>query len=437
LREETLYPIKETNKIGFWSSTALVVGNMIGSGIFLLPSTLAIYGGISLLGWLFSSLGAVLLALVFGHLGRLAPQTTGGPYAYTRKGLGDFPAYLVAWGYWISIWCTNAAIAVALVGYLGVFFPLLGEQPLAAVLTGLGCIWLFSWINSKDIKTIALVQIITTLLKITPIILVGFVGLLYLQSDHFVPFNLSGTSNFSAITATTTLTLFAFLGMESATVPSATIRNPEKTVKKATIVGTLFTVVVYILSSVAIMGSIPPETLAVSTAPFADVAALIWGPSARYIVAAGAVIATMGALNGWILIQGQIPMAAARDKLFPQVFKKVNRRGAPISGIVISSILASLLMLLNYSKSLVAAFAFMMKLSTLSVLTPYLFSTASFAILMFLNKEKNSTGKLIIALLAFCFSIWIVIGCGQEIVFLGFLLLMMGIPFYVWLQRNK
>ena len=99
------------NKIGFWSSTSLVVGNMIGSGVFLLPASLAAYGAISLAGWLFSSLGAILLAIVFGHLGKLAPNTTGGPYAYTRLGLGNFPAYLVAWGYWISIWCTNAAIA--------------------------------------------------------------------------------------------------------------------------------------------------------------------------------------------------------------------------------------------------------------------------------------------------------------------------------------
>jgi APA family basic amino acid/polyamine antiporter len=410
---------------------------MIGSGIFLLPSTLAAFGGISLVGWLFSSIGALLLAIVFGNLARLEPNTTGGPYAYTKIGLGEFPSYLVAWGYWVSIWSTNAAITVALVGYLEVFFPFLAGNAMASILTGLSFIWLFTWINSKKLKTIALIQLVTTILKIAPIILVGFIGILYVKADHFIPFNLSGESNFSAIVTTTTLTLFAFLGMESATIPSSKIKNAATTVRKATIVGTVVTIIVYILSSIAIMGIIPPATLAQSNAPFADAAALFWGESAKYIVAGGAVIATLGALNGWILIQGQIPMAAARDNLFPKVFGKVNANGAPITGIILSSILVSLLMFLNYSKSLVEAFTFMMKLSTLSVITPYLFSTASFAILMFLNKEKNITWKLIVATLAFCFSIFIIVGCGQEIVFWGFILLMIGIPFYVILKRNQ
>lgn len=426
-----------SKKIGLWPSTALVVGNMIGSGVFLIPSTLALFGGISLIGWLFSSIGAILLALVFGNLARLAPSTTGGPYAYTKIGLGNFPAYLVAWGYWISIWCTNAAIAVALVGYLEVFFPILTNNPIGSIAVGLGFIWLFTWINSKSIKAIAVVQLMTTILKITPILLIGFVGVFYIKSDYFFPFNSSGQSNFSAITATITLTLFAFLGMESASIVSSNTKKPETVIKKATLIGTSITIIVYILSSVAIMGIIPPETLAQSNAPFADAAVFFWGEPARYFVAAGAVISTLGALNGWILIQGQIPLAAAQDNLFPKVFGKLNRNGSPITGIIISSILVSFLMLLNYSKSLVGAFTFMMKLSTLSVLTPYLFSTASFAILVLLKREKNIVGKLTIALLAFIFSIWVIIGCGQEIVFYGFILLMIGIPFYVWLQRNK
>ncbi len=410
---------------------------MIGSGIFLLPSTLALYGGISLIGWLCATLGAISLALVFGGLGKLAPQTSGGPYAYTKLGLGEFPAYLVAWGYWISIWCTNAAIAVALVGYLEVFFPILGTNTIAAIATGLFFIWLFTWVNSKQLKTIVAIQLITTVLKIAPIILIGLVGIFYIDFNHFTVFNSSGTSHFSAITATTTLTLFAFLGMESATIPSANIKNPEKNIKKATVFGTSITAIVYILSSIAIMGIIPPDVLAKSTAPFADTAALIWGDSARYFVAAGAIVATLGALNGWILIQGQIPMAAAKDKLFPAIFRKQNKHNSPITGIILSSVLVSALMLINYSKSLVEAFTFMMKLSTLSVLTPYLFSTASFAILLYQTKQKKITTKIMTALFAFCFSIWIIIGCGQEIVFWGFLLLMLGIPFYVLLKKNN
>ena len=422
-------------KIGLLPTTALVVGNMVGSGIFLLPASLAVYGGISMLGWVCSSVGAILLALVFGNLSRLLPAVDGGPYAYTRVGLGEFPAFLVAWGYWISIWSTNAAIAVALVGYLGVFFPALQTNNLLAIATGLGFIWGFSWINTRSIRTVGLVQLVTTVLKVMPLLFIGLVGIFYIQADHFVPFNRSEGSSWSAITNTTMLTLFAYLGMESATIPGGSIQNAATTVRRATVMGTGLTIGLYLLSSVAVMGIVPPAVLATSTAPFADAAAIFWGPSARYIVAAGAVISTMGALNGWILIQGQIPLAAARDGLFPQVFGRLNARERPALGIVLSSILVSGLMLLNYSKSLVGAFTFMMTLSTLAVITPYLFSTASYALLVRQAGLPQKNGPLVLALAAFCFSLWIIVGCGQEVVFWGFLLLMAGIPFYVGLKK--
>ena len=410
---------------------------MIGSGVFLLPASLAAFGAISIIGWVCASLGAVLLALIFGYLGKLAPNTTGGPYAYTRLGLGRFPAYLVAWGYWISIWCTNAAIAVALVGYLEVFFPILGTNQLFSICTGLGAIWLFTWINSKPIKTVALVQLITTILKVVPIFLIGFIGIAYVKTDYFTPINLSGTSNLSAITATTTLTLFAFLGMETASIPSSSIKNAATTIKKATVFGTIITIIVYILSSVAIMGIVPPDVLVNSNAPFADAAQLFWGDAAKYIVAAGAVIATLGALNGWILIQGQIPMAASQDQLFPKIFGKVNRHKSPITGIMLSSILASILMGLNYSKSLVDAFTFMMKLSTLSVLTPYVLSTISLLILIRQKEKTIPLAKGIIATLSILFCTWVIIGCGAETVLWGFVLLVLGIPFYIYLTRKS
>ena len=428
--------VSNSKKIGFWSSTALVIGNMIGSGIFLLPATLAVYGGISLIGWLCASFGAILLAIVFGNLGKIAPKTTGGPYTYTRLGLGNFPGYLVAWGYWVSIWCTNAAIAVALVGYLEVFFPILGENTFIAIHTGLGVIWLFTWINSKPLKTIALVQLITTILKVAPILLIGCIGVLYINLEEFPPINISGESELSAITITTTATLFAFLGMESATIPGSNIENAAKTIKKATITGTLVTILVYIASSIAIMGIIPQEALAKSNAPFADAAALFWGDSAKYIVAGGAVIATLGALNGWILIQGQIPMAAAKDNLFPKLFSKTNKNNSPITGIILSSVLASLVMGLNFSESLVKAFSFMMNLSTLSVLTPYLLSAISLIILLKAKKGKH-TFKILTACLAILFCIWVIFGSGIEVIIWGVVLLLVGIPFYFGLKNKN
>src|SRR5690349_10420262 len=175
---------------------------MIGSGIFLLPATLAAFGGISLFGWVGSSAGAIILALLFSKLSKIIPNALGGPYAYTRTGLGDFAAFLVAWGYWISIWCTNAAITVTLVSYLTVFFPVLSKNSYLAVATGLGVIWFLTWINTRGVKEAGRVQVITTILKITPLVLVSVVGLFYIDFKNFTPFNNSGESDLSAITAT-------------------------------------------------------------------------------------------------------------------------------------------------------------------------------------------------------------------------------------------
>ncbi len=263
-------------KLGLWMSIALVMGNMIGSGIFLLPASLSLYGGISVFGWLFSSVGALLLALVFARLGGILPAT-GGPYAYTRLGFGDFAGFLVAWGYWISIWCANAAIAVAFVGYLGHFLPGLAQTRLLAAATALAAIWTLTWVNTQGIRKAGTVQLVSTSLKILPLVAIGTAGLLYFDPGNFRPFNVSEASGFSAISASATLTLWAFLGLESATVPAAQVDRPERTIPRATVFGTLTTALIYVLSTVGVMGILSPSALRGSTAPFADAANLIWG----------------------------------------------------------------------------------------------------------------------------------------------------------------
>jgi basic amino acid/polyamine antiporter, APA family len=423
-----------SKRIGIWTSTSLVMGNMIASAMFMLPATLSVYGSISLIGWLVSGAGAICLALVYSWLSQLMPVANGGPYAYTREGLGDFAAFLVAWGYWISVWCTNAAIAVAFLSYLTVFLPALGYNPALAVGVGLSAIWFLTWINTRGIRDAGIVQVITTILKISPLVLVTLGGLFYLHTENYLPFNSSGSSNISAITSAATLTLFAFMGLECATIPSGQVENPEKTIPRATLFGTLAVTAIYILGTVVIMGVLPPSVLKMSQAPFADAAASMWGDWARYLVAGGAVVSTFGALNGWILMQGQIPAAAAVDKLFPSALKKENKFNAPVTSIIGSSVLVSLLMLMNFSRSLANTYQFIILLSTMTVLVPYLFSAVSYAILAVRsNKLKwNNTVKLTIAMLAFIYSMWTVGGSGEETVYWGFLLLMAGVPLYGW-----
>ena len=423
-------------KIGLWSSTALVTGNMIGSGIFLLPATLAAFGGIGLMGWLYSAIGALLFTLVFRQLSQRLPETIGGPYAYVKFMLGDFWGFLVGWGYWVSIWCTNAAIAVAFVGYLSVFIPEINHNTPLAISCGLSAIWGLSAVNSLSIRTVAWVQKITTVLKLLPILAIGFIGIFYIDWSLINFDNLSGQSDFQAISAVTTLTLFAFLGLESATVASGRTKNAAKTVGQAGMIALGITGVTYILSSVAIFGILPPEVLQDSSAPFADAASVFWGQKAKYIVAAGAIAATLGALNGWLLIQGQIPLASAQDGLFPKIFARVNRHGAPIIGIAISSVLASTVLTFRFSEQLAQVFGFMMNLSTLSVLTPYLMTIISLLLLLKKDAIPNRMMQAV-SYLSIAFCLWIIYGCGLEVVAYGSLLVLAGIFIYFTVIKSK
>jgi APA family basic amino acid/polyamine antiporter len=432
----------QKKQLGLWTSTSLVIGNMIGAGVFMMPATLASFGGISLVGWVCASIGAFLLSKVFANLSKLLPAADGGPYAYSQKGLGDFAGFLVAWCYLVSVWCTNAAITVSFISALSTFIPVLATNSLLAAFTGLATIWFLTWINSLGILTSGILQLITTILKIVPIVLIGLVGLFYIHWNNFLPFNTSGTSNIAAITATTTLTFFAFLGIECATIPSGSVSNSAATVAKATTLGTLIATVVYILSTVSIMGMIPAAQLKTSVTPFADAAILIWGQGAQYWVSAGVAIAAFGALNGYILIQGQLPAAIAKDKLFPSIFARKNSKGVPAIGVVISSVFVSVFMAMNYTKGLVAQFQFLMLLTTSTIIIPYVFCTASFLVLRFKNNFTNSIaliGAILLASLTFVFCIWIMLGLGQETVFWGFFLTLFSVPIYVFavISRDK
>jgi len=405
---------------------------MIGSGIFLLPAALAQYGTVSLVGWLISAAGGLVVAKVFSDLARRFPRS-GGPYEYSKQGFGDFVGFLVAWGYWIAIVTTNAAIVVTMISYLSVFFPALADNPLLAIVVGLATIWLLTFINCRGIKDAGWLQLTTTILKLIPLLAIGIVGLFFINIEHFSTFNLSEHSDFSAIMMATTLTLFAFLGVESATIPADNIKNPKVNIPKATMIGIAITAIVYILGTIAVMGIIPSDSLVNSTAPFADAAAVIWGESSRKWISLGVVISTFGALNGWIMMQGQIPLAAGNDALFPEYFKRTNEKGLPVTALVFSSVIISALMLMNYSKSFIEAFEFMILLSTLTCLVPYLFSAATHLLFSFGDSKSLSW---LWGSVAFAFSMWAIIGSGEEIVFWGFVILMAGIPLYVLNKRS-
>ena len=424
--------------LGLWACTALVVGNMVGSGVFALPASLAPFGGIALGGWLVTSAGSIALALVFGRLARLVPAT-GGPYAYTRAGFGDFAGFLVAWGYWITLWSGNAAVAVALSGYLAYFLPVLREQPFAGLAAAIGAIWLVTWINVRGVKEAGLFQVVTTILKLVPLLLTATVGLAFVTPSHFVPLNTSHLGTFGALAACSAQTLWAFLGLESATVPAGEVQRPEVTIPRATVLGTTFAALLYILVTVAVFGAVPLGELAHSTAPLADAAERVFGGWAGSFVALGAVVSTIGTLNGFTMLSGQVPLGAARDRVFPPRFGDVSPQGTPAFALIASNLLASVLVTLNFTKGMGAAFTFITLLATLAALVPYAFCALA-ELMLFVRDPSGYRGgphlgrTVTLAAVAFLYALGAIYGAGPEVVFYGFLLLLAGVPVFVWVR---
>ena len=416
----------DSRPLGLWSATALVVGSMIGSGVFLLPASLAPYGASSLLGWGVTLCGAVLLALTFARLARRWPRT-GGPYVFAREGFGDATGFIVAWSYWVSVWCGTAAIAVAFAGSIGAVWPPLTATPLRAAACALGGLWLCSAVNLAGLREAGRMQVVTTVLKVVPLLLFGGVALWFVDSSHYTPFNPSGASLPNAVQATVALTLWAFLGLEAATIPAGAIHDAERTIPRATVLGTLLAGIATILACTAVLGLLPADVVKASQAPMADAARGLWGTTAGIGIALVATVSCLGALNGWVLISAQVPFAAARDGLMPKAFARENAKGSPAFGVIASSALASLLVLSNFSHSLVQLFTFSILLSTAATLLPYVVSTAAWL------RRGEREGR-IVAALALIYSLYALVGTGRESLLWGAGLLAAGVPIYV-LQR--
>ncbi len=426
--------------LGLTACIALVVGNMIGSGVFLLPASLAPFGPIAIGGWILTSAGALVLAIIFGRLSRVVSKP-GGPYAYSQEAFGDFAGFIIAWGYWIALWTGNAAVAVALVGYLGFLFPIIVEVPMYGLATALVAIWSLTLVNIRGVQGAGVVQIVTTVLKLAPLILIGTLGIFWIEHENYLPVNQSGTTAVSAISAAAALTLWAYLGLESATVPSGDVVEPEKTIPRATVIGVIIAACVYISVTAVSMGVIPPETLAVSAAPLAAVGEVMFGAFGGILVACGAVISTFGTLNGFTLLSGQVPYGAALDKVFPAALGKKSKFGTPANALILSNVLASVLIILNFAQGLVAAFNFVILLAVVASLLPY--AVCSVAEIMIRLKGgqvlhgPELTKVVVLGGLGFIYSVWAFIGSGAETVLIGSVLLLAGVPIHVWVRWSQ
>jgi basic amino acid/polyamine antiporter, APA family len=427
------------NRVGLPTATAFVIGSIIGTGVFALPTALAPYGPSSLIAIGLVSIGALALAQVFGWLNQRVPGS-GGPYLYARDAFGDFGGFITSWSYWLTAWIGNAAIVVAWVGYVEVFVNK-GGNKWGAVAIALVGLWIPAIINISGVRNLAGFETITTVLKFVPLVFMGTIGLLFIHAHNFGAFNPSGQSLGGSISAAAAIALFLFLGLEVASVVAGRVRNPERNVTRATMLGTIGCAFVYILGTAAVFGTVSHAALLNSTAPFSDsVNAMFGGTWAGNVMAVVAIISGIGCLNGWTLICAEMPMAAAHDRLFPRQFAKLSHREIPVFGIIASTSAASLLMLLSYWR-FEKVFTTVVLLSVLTAVIPYLYSAAAHLYWLLVKGRAVSWAHLtrdaIVSTIALIFTFWALAGTGYQAVYYGVFAFFLGVPVYIWMKVQR
>ena len=431
--------------LGLTGATALVIGSIIGTGIFTVPAALAGFGTIGILAFVIVTVGAMLLAVMYSSLARRVPAA-GGPYAYARLAFGDFAGFTNAWSYWLTCWAGNAAIVTGWVLYVAALFGWdSGNNALlfAAALVGL---WLPALVNLLGVRQMDWFQVVTTVAKFLPLAFVAVVGLFFMQAGNFGAFNTSGTNWFDAISTAGVVVLFSFLGIETASVAAGKVRNPERNVPRATLIGTMASGLVYVLCTVAIFGVVGPAALQASQdvgAPFIDTFVAILGSSwSGQLVALVAVISGIGALNGWTMICAEMPYAAAQDGLFPKAFGWTNRRDVPWFGIVSAAVLATVFTGMSYlNEAGLSVFLTLVYLTGVTASIPYFFSALAQLYLLFTDPALVSKARLVIdsavAVLAGLFSLWFVYGSGADATYWAFLMILAGFAVYAVMKIRE
>lgn len=424
-------PVKSNHSkpLGFWSVWSLIAGIMIGSGIFFLPADLAQLGMISFAGWIFTSIGAILLAFVFARLARRT-ERSGGVYIYAQDAFGDFTGFLSGWAYWCGYWISIPTLATAFVGYLTVFFPDLSDDPEMKLNAAMTVIWGLIGINMISLKSAGRFQLLTMVLKIMPLLVIIGAGLVLGNAENLPPANPKNVSFIQALAASAITAMWAFSGIEAGATPAGNITNPKRTIPRAIFFAVISVAFIYISAMYAVMRLVPYEVLVASERPFSDAAAVLgsWGPP---LIAIGALIAMAGSLNGIILVTGQMPMAMAIDNLAPKIFARGKQTGTPRASLLLCGVLASVLMVMSFSDGdLLSLFKKLLTMSMFMYLLPLFVSC--------LAEMKNSLKSfgVVIAALAAAYSAFTIFGAGNESMLWGTLLLFAGVPVYTVMKMR-
>lgn len=385
--------------MGFWAVFAIVFGSQIGSGIFMLPSVLAPYGAFGIFGWCFAGLGAILLALIFSELCARYPQT-GGPHVYIKAEFGDTPAFFVGWAYWLVSWISTSVVIVSAVAYLTPFF----DNPSHNFNLSLEIILLLlvTALNCKSVKLSGQVEFALTILKFVPFVVVPLILFPSFDSSCItISSDLSKLSSTTLINMVTILCFWGFIGVECATTPAGSVRNPGKTIPRAIIFGTCSVALVYFVNNAAVMGVVPSAVLAKSTAPFVDAINAVAGKNVSYLLSAVASIVCIGTLNAWVLTSAQISLGLAEDKLLPQFFAKQNKEGSPYISVLISTLGLIPILILTKQESFSEQISYIINFSVIVFLVVYIACCLVYLRVMLRERRKFKAFIGIISI-AFC-----------------------------------
>lgn len=427
------------SKLSLVTATCLVMGNMLGAGVLMLPATLAKFGAYSFLGWIITSIGALCLALVFAKLSFWIPKA-GGPYTFAMHVFGRFVGFQMAWSYWIFTWVSNVALVVSGLAYTSIFVPELNNNPLLSMGLGLSSIGLFTYLNTLDLKVFSVIQNLIAFFKVLPLVLFCLIGIYNFNLDVFsIPSELGFKD--SALQSAA-ITLWAFIGLESATIPSDNVENPKKTVHIATILGVSITTVIYILCSYALLNIVPTDILSASPAPYVTATRMLFGDIASYVIAFIGVFCIAGTLHGWTLILAQVSMSASKSGLFPKLFAKKNACGSPSKGLYIGGALMGGFFLLSFCKSLTSQFDLIVEFSCFAILIPYIYSISA-AFILALQKKEEFVNKiyfwsfLLAIFVGGLYSFFALIGLKTHIIAIGCIVFFFSLPVYAFVEKDK
>lgn len=423
-------------------ATALVIGNMIGSGIFMLPSTLARTSGpgATMIAWGITGLGSIFLALSFGKLGSAIPKT-GGPYEHSKLAFGDLTGFLNAWLYWNGCWIGNAAIIIAVTSCIAFVFPVVGYNNLIGFVVSTCILWGCTIINILGVKTASKIQSTSTVIKMSLFLVFIIVAARNFDFNNIRNIFPQG-KGVGTIPAAATATLWAFTGLETATVTGGEIKNPEKNIKRATILGILIATVFYMAISFFAMGAMKSDALALSNTPIIDILAIAFGGKVGKYIAVLSFVSIGGTAIGWLLSTARISYAASMGGVFPKSFSKIHKKfKTPYISLIIGSVLVNILLIMNFTKGLSGAFSFVALFATLSYLPVFAIACANEIFLLNVIDGKVTIFKFIkkniCPIIGFVYAMWTIYGAGAEIVMYGFLLILMGIPFYLYMHEKN